>query len=126
MYTYPVALTIATSDSGGGAGIQADLKTFSALGVFGTSVLCALTAQNTMTVSGIMPLEADFVSKQMQAVLSDFDVRAIKIGMIYTPENAKTISEKLPKDIPVILDPVMISTSGCALIKDDTAKAMEK
>lgn len=126
MYTYPIALTIATSDSGGGAGIQADLKTFSALGVFGTSVLCALTAQNTMTVSGIMPVEADFVTKQLQAVLSDFDVKAIKIGMIYTPANAKAISEQLPKCVPVILDPVMISTSGCSLIEDDTAKAMEK
>ena len=78
----PIALTIAGSDSGGGAGIQADLKTFSALGVFGASVITALTAQNTKGVTGIHDVPADFITAQMDAVFSDLDVKAVKIGMV--------------------------------------------
>lgn len=126
MKTYPIALSIATSDSGGCAGVQADLKTFSSLGVFGMSVFCALTAQNTCSVSGILPIEGEFVRKQLRAVFDDFSINAVKIGMIFTKENARIISEELPKGISVVLDPVMISTSGCSLIEQDTIKAMKE
>src|ERR1700744_1290419 len=79
---FPIALTIAGSDSSGGAGIQADLKTFAALGVYGASVITALTAQNTRGVSGIQPVPADFVTAQIDAVFGDLDVKAVKIGMV--------------------------------------------
>ncbi|MFL9843446.1 bifunctional hydroxymethylpyrimidine kinase/phosphomethylpyrimidine kinase [Flavobacterium rhizosphaerae] len=123
-YKYPIALTIAGSDSGGGAGIQADLKTFSALGCYGTSAITALTAQNTLGVSGIHSIPAEFVKQQLQAVLSDITPDAIKIGMVHTPELASAIAEVLQqyKDIPVVLDPVMVATSGARLIEETTVK----
>lgn len=119
-YKYPVALTIAGSDSGGGAGIQADLKTFSALGCYGTSVITALTAQNTLGVTDIHSIPPDFVKEQLRAVLTDIRPQAIKIGMVHTPELATAISEVLTeyKDIPVVLDPVMVATSGARLIEE--------
>lgn len=121
-YKYPVVLTIAGSDSGGGAGIQADLKTFSALGCYGTSVITALTAQNTLGVTGIHSIPPDFVKQQLHAVLTDIRPQAIKIGMVHTPELASAIAEVLQeyKDIPVVLDPVMVATSGAKLIEDLT------
>ena len=88
-YRYPVALTIAGSDSGGGAGIQADIKTFSALGVFATSAITAITAQNTQGVRSIQPVSPDVLRDQIEAVLEDFTVDAIKIGMLYSAEAAR-------------------------------------
>nr|WP_322625949.1 bifunctional hydroxymethylpyrimidine kinase/phosphomethylpyrimidine kinase [uncultured Flavobacterium sp.] len=125
-YTYPVVLTIAGSDSGGGAGIQADLKTFSALGCYGTSVITALTAQNTLGVTGIHSVPPEFVKQQLEAVLTDIRPSAIKIGMVHTPELAVAIAEVLQKykDIPVVLDPVMVATSGDKLIEDATIKTI--
>ena len=124
-YRYPVALTIAGSDSGGGAGIQADIKTFSAIGVFGTSAITAVTAQNTRGVRGIQPIAPDIVKGQIEAVLEDFTVDAIKIGMLHNVSIINEIARILPeaKPIPIILDPVMISTSGSRLLENDAIQA---
>ena len=120
----PNALTIAGSDSSGGAGIQADLKTFSALGVYGASVVTALTAQNTRGVTAIHPVPADFVAAQLDAVLSDLDIAAVKIGMAGSADAIAAIAGRLACGVgaPVVLDPVMIATSGDALL-DDAAEA---
>src|SRR4030088_3378380 len=109
----PIALTIAGSDSSGGAGIQADLKTFAAVGVYGASVVTALTAQNTRGVSGIHPVPADFVTAQIDAVLGDRDVRAVKIGMAAQPATIDATAAALTRWGPkhVVLDPVMVATS---------------
>lgn len=117
----PVALTIAGSDSGGGAGIQADLKTFSALGVFGTSAVTALTAQNTLGVQAVHAPPAAFVGQQIRSVLDDLPVRAIKSGMLFSSEIAASVADALDEkpDIPLVLDPVMVATSGDALIQQD-------
>ena len=122
--TTPVALTIAGSDSSGGAGIQADLKTFAALGVYGASVVTALTAQNTKGVSGIHPVPAAFVSAQIDAVFSDLAVGAVKIGMVAQLEVIEAIVAGLDRWKPkhVVLDPVMVATSGDRLL---TAEAIE-
>ncbi len=118
-------LTIAGSDSSGGAGIQADLKTFEAFGVFGTSALTVLTAQNTTGVSDIFPISPEFIQAQIQAVLEDFDVAAIKIGMLFSKEIIDAIKEVIaPLDIPVVLDPVFISKAGSRLLEDDAIEAM--
>lgn len=122
----PIALTIAGSDSGGGAGIQADLKAFSALGVYGASVITALTAQNTQSVSAIHEVPPQFVTAQLVAVLSDLNVCSIKIGMLASVpiiEAVATILSQHP-DIPVVLDPVMIAKSGDALLKPDAIDAL--
>ncbi len=113
-----VALTIAGSDSGGGAGIQADLKTFSALGVFGTSVIAALTAQNTRGVSGIHDVPPEFVAAQIDAVFSDFDVGAVKIGMLSRAATIEAVAAGLDRHRAknIVLDPVMVATSGDRLI----------
>ncbi len=113
-----IALTIAGSDSGGGAGIQADLKTFSALGVYGASVIAALTAQNTRGVSGVFDVPADFVAAQIDAVFSDIAVGAVKIGMLSRPEVIRTVREGLDRwrVAQVVLDPVMVATSGDLLL----------
>ena len=123
-YTYPAVLTIAGSDSGGGAGIQADIKTVSALGCYGMSVITALTAQNTLGVTGIHSVPPAFVKAQLDAVLQDIRPLAIKIGMVHSPELVAVIAETLRKypDIPVILDPVMVATSGDRLIAQETVK----
>lgn len=114
-----IALTIAGSDSGGGAGIQADLKTFSALGVYGASVITALTAQNTLGVQGIHDVPPDFVAKQMASVLSDLAVDAIKIGMLSVPATIDAVAAGLAGfSGPVVLDPVMIAASGDALLTE--------
>ena len=116
--TTPVALTIAGSDSSGGAGIQADLKTFAALGVFGASVITALTAQNTKGVTGIHPVPADFVTAQLEAVFSDLDIGAVKIGMVADVAIIDAIAATLKRVRPkaVVLDPVMVATSGDRLL----------
>lgn len=121
---YATMLTLAGSDSGGGAGIQADLKTASALGVYGASAITSLTAQNTLGVSGIHLVPADFVRAQAEAVLDDIGVGAVKIGMLPTPEIVDAVAELIEKyDIQhVVLDPVMIATSGDALISREAIR----
>ena len=114
-------LTIAGSDSSGGAGIQADLKTMTALGVYGMSVVTALTAQNTTGVYGILDADPEFVAKQMDCVFTDIFPDAIKIGMVSQPGIIQVIAEKLKEyhAAPVVLDPVMVSTSGYRLLKEE-------
>src|SRR6202142_3866842 len=119
--TTPIALTIAGSDSAGGAGIQADLKTFAAFGVYGASVITALTAQNTRGVTGIHPVPADFVTAQIDAVFGDLDVKAVKIGMVAQLATIEAIATGLERWLPpaIVLDPVMIATSGDRLLAAD-------
>src|SRR3954453_18374326 len=114
----PIAVTIAGSDSSGGAGIQADLKTFSALGVYGASVITALTAQNTTGVTGIHDVPPHFIAAQMDAVFSDLPVNAVKIGMLSAPMAIATVAAGLDrwKQTLVVLDPVMVATSGDRLL----------
>ncbi len=122
---YPVALTIAGSDSGGGAGIQADLRTFNAFGVYGCSVITAVTAQNPDGVRRIDMIPADSVRAQLEAVLPRLAVRAVKIGMLGNAENVHVVAEALKgTKIPVVVDPVLVSTSGAKLLKGDGAKVM--
>jgi hydroxymethylpyrimidine/phosphomethylpyrimidine kinase len=113
----PVALTVAGSDSGGGAGIQADLKTFAALGVYGTSAITAITVQNTQGVRGVHPVAPEIVAAQIAAVREDFDVAAVKLGMLATPEIAAAVGEALAGARGVIYDPVMVASSGDALMR---------
>ncbi len=121
-----VALTIAGSDSSGGAGIQADLKTFEAFGVFGCSVLTVLTAQNTKGVTDIYEVSPEFVEKQIKAVLEDFDVAAIKIGMLFSNEIINTVRDIIKDlDIPIIFDPVFISKAGSKLLNDDAVENLK-
>jgi hydroxymethylpyrimidine/phosphomethylpyrimidine kinase len=124
--TTPVALTIAGSDSCGGAGIQADLKTFAALGVYGASVITALTAQSTRGVAAIHAVPADFVAAQLEAVLDDLDVGAVKIGMVGARATIEAIVAALTRFSPphVVLDPVMIATSGERLLPADAVDAL--
>ncbi|WP_433300676.1 bifunctional hydroxymethylpyrimidine kinase/phosphomethylpyrimidine kinase [Actinoplanes sp. CA-030573] len=113
--TPPVVLTIAGSDSGGGAGIQADLKTIAALGGYGVSVVTAITAQNTLGVTGIHPIPIEMVEAQLEAVLGDFPVAAVKVGMIGDRKVAELIlglGERLPN---LVVDPVLVATSGAKL-----------
>jgi hydroxymethylpyrimidine/phosphomethylpyrimidine kinase len=122
----PVALTVAGSDSSGGAGIQADLKTFAALGVYGASVITALTAQNTRGVSGIHQVPADFVTAQMDAVFGDLDVKAVKIGMVARLATIDAVAAGLKRWSPrhVVFDPVMDATSGDRLLAADAIEAL--
>lgn len=122
----PIALTIAGSDSSGGAGIQADLKTFAALGVYGASVITALTAQNTTGVSGIHQVPAEFVSAQIDAVFSDLAVGAVKIGMVAQVASIDAIVAGLTRWSPrhVVLDPVMVATSGDRLLATEAVEAL--
>lgn len=122
-----VVLTIAGSDSSGGAGIQADLKTFEAFGVYGASVLTVLTAQNTSGVRDIQEVSPSFVKEQIKAVLDDFDVSAIKIGMLYSKEIIEVVEEVISElNMPIVLDPVFISKAGSKLLKPDAVEAMKK
>jgi hydroxymethylpyrimidine/phosphomethylpyrimidine kinase len=124
--TTAIALTIAGSDSGGGAGIQADLKTFSALGVYGASVITAVTAQNTQAVSAVHDIPVDIVTKQIQAVLGDINVAAIKVGMLSSSEIILAVSEQLNQStIPVVLDPVMVAKSGDALLQQSAIESLK-
>ena len=122
----PVALTIAGSDSGGGAGIQADLKTFTVLGVFGASAITAVTAQNTVGVRGVAVLEPEFVAEQIDAVLDDIGCDAAKTGMLGTGDVVRAVARRLvAHDAPnVVVDPVMIAKSGDLLLADDARAAV--
>ncbi|MDA9479789.1 hydroxymethylpyrimidine kinase [Bradyrhizobium sp. CCBAU 65884] len=124
--TTPVALTIAGSDSSGGAGIQADLKTFAALGVYGASAITALTAQNTRGVTGIHPVPAEFVTAQIDAVFSDLDIGAVKIGMVAEVAGIDAVAAALSRWSPrhVVLDPVMVATSGDRLLASEAVDAL--
>lgn len=116
----PIALTIAGSDSGGGAGIQADLKTFSALGVYGASVITALTAQNTRAVTRVEPASPAMIAAQIAAVFDDLDIRAVKLGMLGAGDAIRTVAAGLrARTVPIVLDPVMIAKSGDALLPDE-------
>ena len=121
--TLPVACTIAGSDSGGGAGIQADLKTFAAFGVWGLSVLTAVTAQNTREVKGIHLIPPPMVRLQLEAVLEDFPIGAFKTGMLGSGDQVEAVAEALPDTSILVVDPVMISTSGFSLLD---AKGVER
>lgn len=121
----PIALTIAGSDSGGGAGIQADLKTISANGVYGASVITAVTAQNTAAVTAVHEVPAAVVAAQIDAVLSDIDVNVIKLGMLFSvPIIAATAQRLAAFTGPVVVDPVMIAKSGDALLQDAAVDAL--
>jgi len=124
--TTPVALTIAGSDSSAGAGIQADLKTFAALGVYGASAITALTAQNTTGVTGIHAVPPEFVTAQIDAVFSDLDVGAVKIGMVAQAASIDAIAAALSRWAPrhVVLDPVMVATSGDRLLASEAVEAL--
>jgi len=120
-----IALTIAGSDSGGGAGIQADLKAFSALGVYGASAITAVTAQNTRAVTDVAMIPLPTIAAQIDAVLSDLDVAAIKIGMLGTPEVIETVAQGLKNYRgPIVLDPVMVAKSGDALLAAEAEAAL--
>jgi len=123
-----IAVTIAGSDSGGGAGIQADIKTFSALGVYGASVITALTAQNTLGVTGIHDVPADFVTAQIDAVFSDLKVNAVKIGMLSQPAVIEAVAAGLERwqQRQVVLDPVMVATSGDRLISPQAIDVLRR
>ncbi|HEY8783030.1 MAG TPA: bifunctional hydroxymethylpyrimidine kinase/phosphomethylpyrimidine kinase [Mucilaginibacter sp.] len=120
-YKYPIVLSIAGSDSGGGAGIQADLKTVSALGCFATTAITAVTAQNTLGVSGIHPVPVEFVEAQIKAVMEDMRPSAIKIGMVQSRGLAVAIATILKRypGVPIVFDPVMAATSGDSLTDSD-------
>lgn len=124
--TTPIALTIAGSDSGGGAGIQADLKAFSALGVYGASVITAITAQNTVAVTAVHGIPTDVVLAQIAAVLDDLNVAAVKIGMLATPEIIQTVAHGLERFTgPIILDPVMVAKSGDKLLQQNAIDCLK-
>ncbi|HZH11983.1 MAG TPA: bifunctional hydroxymethylpyrimidine kinase/phosphomethylpyrimidine kinase [Microvirga sp.] len=122
----PIAITIAGSDSGGGAGIQADLKTFSALGVYGASIITALTAQNTVGVQGIHDVPPAFVTQQIDSVFSDLEVGAVKIGMLSRPAVIEAVAEGLQRygQTQVVLDPVMVAASGDRLLASEAIDAL--
>lgn len=126
-HTYDKVLTIAGSDSGGGAGIQADLKTFSACGCYGTSAITALTAQNTMGVTDIHAVPAMHLQKQIEAILDDIGTDAIKIGMLHSTEIINTVVKTLKKynATPIVVDPVMVATSGDTLVLGDAIEAIK-
>ena len=125
---YPRVLSIAGSDSGGGAGIQADLKTFSALGCYGMTAITALTAQNTQGVRGIHGVPPEFLAAQLDAVLEDIGADAVKIGMLHAPEIVRVVAQAIRKYKlkHVVLDPVMVATSGDRLIAEETVSVLVK
>ncbi|AYV56064.1 bifunctional hydroxymethylpyrimidine kinase/phosphomethylpyrimidine kinase [Leptospira kmetyi] len=126
----PVTLTIAGSDSGGGAGIQADLKTFTALNTFGTSAITCLTSQNPSGVTGILEVDAEFLEKQILAVLDYFPVQAIKTGMLFSTSiiektsSLLSVRKKSEKTFSLVIDPVMVATSGAKLLQDSAIEAL--
>jgi hydroxymethylpyrimidine/phosphomethylpyrimidine kinase len=124
----PIAVTIAGSDSGGGAGIQADLKTFAAFGVYGASVVTALTAQNTHGVTAIHDVPAEFIAAQMDAVFSDLDVGAVKIGMLSQPAVIAAVAAGLDRhgQTNVVLDPVMVAASGDRLLAPEAVDVLRR
>jgi hydroxymethylpyrimidine/phosphomethylpyrimidine kinase len=123
----PAVLSIAGSDSGGGAGIQADLKAFARCGVHGMTAITALTAQNTVGVTGVHPVPGDFIVEQVRAVAADIGVDAVKIGMLGTAEIVAAVDEALDllePGTPVVIDPVMVAESGALLLDDDARRAL--
>jgi hydroxymethylpyrimidine/phosphomethylpyrimidine kinase len=123
----PTALTIAGSDSGGGAGVQADLKAFARCGVHGTSAITAITAQNTTGVSAILPIDPQIVLAQVRAVLEDIPPDAVKVGMLGTVEVTRAVAralDELPAGTPVVVDPVMVAESGARLLDEDAQRAL--
>ncbi len=127
--TTPAALSIAGSDSSAGAGLQADLKTFSALGVYGATIVTAVTAQNTQGVTAIHLVPGKAISAQLDAVFSDLSIRAVKTGMLGSEEGVSAVAASLARwagSIPIIVDPVMVSTSGSRLLAKGAEKALAK
>lgn len=123
----PRVLVIAGSDSGGGAGIQADIKTITMLGGFAMTAVTALTAQNTRGVEGVVPVDAEFVLQQIDVVLGDLGADAVKIGMIGSPETANAVAARLePLELPIVFDPVMVATSGSVLADAATIGSFER
>ena len=124
----PCCLTVAGSDSGGNAGVQADLRAFHHYGIHGCTVFTALTAQNPFGVSGVHQVPADFVAAQLDAVLNVYSVAAIKTGMLGDPKVVETIADRISKcpNVPKVIDPVMIATSGARLIENDAVSALKK
>ncbi|MDQ3822874.1 MAG: bifunctional hydroxymethylpyrimidine kinase/phosphomethylpyrimidine kinase, partial [Actinomycetota bacterium] len=120
----PRCLTIAGSDSGGGAGIQADLKAFAAAGCHGTSAIVALTAQNTVGVTAVHEVPAEFVRAQLEAVFDDIGVDAAKTGMLFSREIVETVADFLAdRPVPIVVDPVMVASSGARLLREDAVAA---
>ena len=132
MSKYPIALTIAGSDSGGGAGIQADIKSFSANGVYGASVITAITAQNTVAVTAIHNVPVDIITAQLDAVFDDLNITCVKIGMLSKSETIKAVAAVLKKhraknkNLTIVLDPVMVTTTGDPLIADDAVDTLKE
>ncbi len=123
----PVALTIAGSDSGGGAGIQADLKTFASLQVHGTCAITCVTAQNPKGVLGIQAIRPDLVEKQLEAVFAEFEVKAVKTGMFLSAEIIRVVAQFFQnRTLPLVVDPVMIATSGASLLKRSAVRILQK
>jgi hydroxymethylpyrimidine/phosphomethylpyrimidine kinase len=123
----PAVLSIAGSDSGGGAGIQADLKAFARCGVHGMTAITALTAQNTVGVTGIHPVPGEFIVEQVRAVAEDIGVDAVKIGMLGTADTVRAVREALGHigdDVPIVIDPVMVAESGAVLLDDEARRAI--
>ncbi|HQT40250.1 MAG TPA: bifunctional hydroxymethylpyrimidine kinase/phosphomethylpyrimidine kinase [Acidocella sp.] len=119
-------LTIAGSDSGGGAGIEADIKTIAALGGYACTTITAVTAQNTQGVFGVHTLPAEFVRLSIQTVLNDIGVDAVKLGMLANADIIAAVAASLPRGVPVVLDPVMVATSGAVLLPDDAIANVKK
>ena len=121
----PCAMTIAGSDSGGGAGIQADLKAFAAYGVHGTCVITAITAQNTYSVTAVHVLPPDMVAEQIKVVVEDLPVKAAKTGMLYNSEIIEVVAANIKRySIPLVVDPVMIAKSGALLLREDAINSL--
>lgn len=129
-HSTPIALTIAGSDSGGGAGIQADLKTFAALGIHGTSAITCLTAQNPRAVLGIHPCTSAMVRLQIEAIFAELPPAAVKTGMLYSEDIIRVVVASLkklaPQGLPLIIDPVMVSTSGARLLKPGAINTLKR
>ncbi len=127
MKNLPVTLTIAGSDSGGGAGIQADLKTFTALGCHGTTAITCITAQNPRAVTGIQPIRADIVRKQIEAVFAELPPRAVKTGMLFSTDIINVVADFFAtgKRPALVVDPVMVATSGAVLLKPSAIRALQ-
>ena len=122
-----IAMTIAGSDSGGGAGIQADLKTFQELGTFGTSAITAITAQNTLGVHGVQPIDLDMIESQIDAVMTDLRPDAVKTGMLFSAEIIRIVAEKFQQyNIQnIVIDPVMIAKGGASLLQQEAVDALK-
>src|ERR1700694_6254219 len=126
--TLPVALSIAGSDSGAGAGIQADLKTFAAFGVYGVSVITAITAQNTVGVRAVQEVSPEVIAAQLDAVAEDFSIAALKTGMLSSAAIIETVAHGILRHGlgPLVVDPVMIAKSGDRLLREDALEAMRR